>query len=195
MQPCVWCYDMRPICCTVTSYSFLPPISGTLLDSYDQPFESRRLGFAVMGISGTYVFYSRVLSYHVSTEWQRYVISNSVRRCSSVITVIWACVIKFQYASLICTVPQHITLVMFYNTSLIIPPNITAHTVPPPQTLTPLLPPLPTHTPSGLSSEVPEVQRLVGQIAAKATDAWGDITSQELSMCLHGKYVRVRVTA
>ena len=39
---------------------------------------------------------------------------------------------------------------------------------------------------SGLSSEVPEVQRLVGQLAAKAHDAWGDISSQELSMCLHG---------
>ena len=25
---------------------------GSLLDSYDQPFEGRRLGFAVMGISG-----------------------------------------------------------------------------------------------------------------------------------------------
>ena len=31
------------ICCVV---------AGTLLDSYDQPFEGRRLGFAVMGISG-----------------------------------------------------------------------------------------------------------------------------------------------
>ena len=45
-------------------------------------------------------------------------------------------------------------------------------------------PPLPL---PGLSSDVPEVQRLVGQIAAKAVGAWGDVSSQELSMCLHGE--------
>jgi hypothetical protein len=61
----------------------LPCLTGSLLDSYGQPFEGRRLGFAVMGISG-------------------------------------------------------------------------------------------------LSSDVPEVQELVGKIA------WGEISSQELSMCLHG---------
>ena len=32
----------------------------------------------------------------------------------------------------------------------------------------------------------PEVQRLVGQLAVKAQDAWGEMSSQELSMCLHG---------
>ena len=39
---------------------------------------------------------------------------------------------------------------------------------------------------SGLSSDVPEVQELVGKIALRAKDAWGEISSQELSMCLHG---------
>lgn len=39
---------------------------------------------------------------------------------------------------------------------------------------------------SGLSSDTMEVQRLVGQLAKKAKGAWGDINSQELSMCLHG---------
>jgi hypothetical protein len=71
------------------SYPILPCSAGSLLDSYGQPFEGRRLGFAVMGISG-------------------------------------------------------------------------------------------------LSSDVPEVQELVGKIALRAKDAWGEISSQELSMCLHG---------
>ena len=38
----------------------------------------------------------------------------------------------------------------------------------------------------GLSSSVPEVQDLVGKIAVRAKDAWGEMNSQELSMCLHG---------
>ena len=50
------------------------------------------------------------------------------------------------------------------------------------------LPPSQTHTHAhtGLSSDEPKVQELVGKIAKRAKDAWGDITSQELSMCLHG---------
>ena len=51
------------------------------------------------------------------------------------------------------------------------------------------------YPPTGLSSEVPEVQRLVGQLAAKAQDAWGDISSQELSMCLHGTYTHTHTHA
>ena len=39
---------------------------------------------------------------------------------------------------------------------------------------------------SGLSSEIPEVQVLVGKLAKRAEGAWGDLNSQELSMCLHG---------
>lgn len=40
---------------------------------------------------------------------------------------------------------------------------------------------------SRLSSDLPEVCELVGNITVKANDAWGDLNGQELSMCVHGK--------
>lgn len=39
---------------------------------------------------------------------------------------------------------------------------------------------------SRLSSDLPEMRELIGNITVKARDAWGDINGQELSMCLHG---------
>ena len=41
---------------------------------------------------------------------------------------------------------------------------------------------------SGLSSEIKEVRNLVDIVAARAKNAWGEINSQELSMCLHGTW-------
>lgn len=40
-----------------------------------------------------------------------------------------------------------------------------------------------------LSSSVPEVKKLLEIIAIKANGAWGEINGQELSMCMHGKFV------
>lgn len=39
---------------------------------------------------------------------------------------------------------------------------------------------------SSISYELPEVQRLVSELAIKTRDCWGDISGHELSMCLHG---------
>ena len=39
---------------------------------------------------------------------------------------------------------------------------------------------------SGLPGHQPEVLHLVGQLSARAEQAWGDLNSQELSMCMHG---------
>ena len=39
---------------------------------------------------------------------------------------------------------------------------------------------------SGLPGNQPEVLHLVGQLSARAEQAWGDLNSQELSMCMHG---------
>lgn len=41
---------------------------GDLLDSFDQPFESRRLGFAIMGISGTYSTHVHRLTYTINHQ-------------------------------------------------------------------------------------------------------------------------------